>query len=472
VRRALVVLAAVLGLAPLGCHGDTKPAASRPPDSSAPPVEARVDLGELPQCRSMHGRIEKDTACGTLDVPLARRGHGSGRVRLPYAVRSLGRAPHGVLVMLSGGPGQPGTVGVVEPEDDAELRRALRGYRLVGLEQRGTGDGALRCPALQRAIGTSDLRIPPPGAAAACARALGRRRAFYSTADTVEDIDALRRALGARRITLMGTSYGTFVAERYALAHPDHVQRLVLDSVVPQEGVSLLVPTVLPAIPGALRDACRPRCGVDAGRLVAGAVARSSAARSVGLLDALVALSVFDPTFPGVLGALKADAAGRPGRLDRLIAQVARGEDAPASVLSQGLHAATLCAESPAPWGGPATPLAGRAAAVRRGLSRLRPADLRPFDRRTVAANGLLRTCLKWPPTSPPPKVDTAGTIAAPALVLSGTRDLSTPRAWARRELRHLPDGRLVKVPRAGHSALSDDPTGVAHRALSRFLAG
>jgi pimeloyl-ACP methyl ester carboxylesterase len=68
----------------------------------------------------------------------------------------------------------------------------------------------------------------------------GAARWFFSTADTVEDLDALRRALKAPRIALDGTSYGTYVAQRYALAHPDSVSRLILDSVVPVEGVNLL----------------------------------------------------------------------------------------------------------------------------------------------------------------------------------------------------------------------------------------
>src|SRR5919201_480980 len=98
------------------------------------------------------------------------------------------------------------------------------------LDQRGTGAGALRCPALQRAAGASDLTVPPPSAIDSCARTIGPARAFYTTADTVADLDQLRRALGARQWTLDGVSYGTFVAERYALAHPGQVKRLVLDS--------------------------------------------------------------------------------------------------------------------------------------------------------------------------------------------------------------------------------------------------
>ena len=87
--------------------------------------------------------------------------------------------------------------------------------------------------------------LGPDAAARRGRETTARRRSatsggFFTTADTVEDLDALRRALGERKLALDGTSYGTYVAQRYALAHPDNVSRLVLDSVVPADGISLL----------------------------------------------------------------------------------------------------------------------------------------------------------------------------------------------------------------------------------------
>ncbi|HEX4246393.1 MAG TPA: alpha/beta hydrolase, partial [Pseudonocardia sp.] len=76
----------------------------------------------------------------------------------------------------------------------------------------------------------------PPGAVTACARDLGADRRFYSTASTVADLDTLRAALGVATVSLDGASYGTFVAERYAMTYPDRVPR-VLDSVVPHDGL-------------------------------------------------------------------------------------------------------------------------------------------------------------------------------------------------------------------------------------------
>ncbi len=51
-------------------------------------------------------------------------------------------------MLLTGGPGQPGVPFVSRLA--GRLGPALRGYRLVMFDQRGTGAGALNCPALQR----------------------------------------------------------------------------------------------------------------------------------------------------------------------------------------------------------------------------------------------------------------------------------------------------------------------------------
>src|SRR5262249_58276428 len=54
-----------------------------------------------------------------------------------------------------------------------------------------------------------------------------------------------------------GVSYGTRHALAYAAAHPAHVSRLVLDSVVPLDSSeSFRLPT-LHAVPQAVRDLCR-----------------------------------------------------------------------------------------------------------------------------------------------------------------------------------------------------------------------
>ena len=88
------------------------------------------------------------------------------------------------------------------------------------LDQRGTGANALRCPVLQEQVGTTDFDVPTADAVRDCGDAIGADRRFYSTSDTVADLEMLRTALGVESWTLDGVSYGSYVAERYLIEHP------------------------------------------------------------------------------------------------------------------------------------------------------------------------------------------------------------------------------------------------------------
>src|SRR5262245_15180486 len=222
--------------------------------------------------------------CSTLVVPLDHSGAVAGTLRLQVAASTNTHARRGVLLFLAGGPGQPAVSFVKRVEQ--RLAPVAGAYRLVVLDQRGTGAGALECPALQRAMGFSDLKPPPAAAVRACGASIGPKRRFYGTDDVVADLDLLRQALGARRWSLDGVSYGSFVAERYALAYPGHVNRLVLDSVVPHEGVDPLSTTEMQAVGRVLRDVCGNACVADLAAVIR--------ARHNGpvLLDRLTLLSI------------------------------------------------------------------------------------------------------------------------------------------------------------------------------------
>jgi pimeloyl-ACP methyl ester carboxylesterase len=415
--------------------------------------------------------FEPGFTCATLVVPLDHGGQAEGSLRLAVGYTSSAAAPRGVLVFLSGGPGQPGIPFLERVQ--SRVGSDIRGYRLVMFDQRGTGAGALKCPVLQSVAGASDLVVPPPDAIQACAGAIGPPRRYYTTSETAADIDALRKAFRVQKLTLDGVSYGTFVAERYALAYPQHVARLVLDSVVPQQGVDATYLGALQATARVLRSACAEQhCVFDPARDVATIVRTQHDGPE--LLDALVAESVGFPSFADVLEVLHAAARGNLGPLNRFFAAVHRGDAAPAPILSQGLHEAALCVELGPPWD-PAASSAARRLSVTRAVAHLTPAQLYPWDRATALGNGLAVGCERWPATRPPavPTGNVSGELPrVPVLLFSGERDLSTPLAWGREEAAKAPDGRLVVVPRAGHSVQLRKTNVGAREMLGRFLNG
>jgi pimeloyl-ACP methyl ester carboxylesterase len=375
------------------------------------------------------------------------------------------------LLFIVGGPGFAAMPFL--PRVVSRLGPALAGYQLVMFDERGTGAGALRCPALQHAAGSSDLVVVSPGVVAACAESIGPARRYFTTPETVADIEQLRVALGASRLTLDGFSYGTYVVERYALTYPERVARIVLDSVIPQQGWDPLYLAGIQATARVLRSVCaQQRCTWDPAMDLRAVVRAHHDGPQ--LLDALVAESVSDPTnFGGALQALHAAAAGHRQRLDRFLDNVREGERASAEQISQGLHQSTACLSLSAPWDPTAT-TAERASLVARTVAGLSEADVFPYDRATASGNGLVQGCLAWPPTPPPALSDgdaAARLPAVPALLLAGDRDLSTPLAGAQDEAAQASDGRLVTFRGAGHAVqlLARDLTAV-RRTLAQFL--
>ncbi len=410
--------------------------------------------------------------CSTLAVPLDRTGRVPGALRLNVAVSDNATASRGVLLFLTGGPGQPGVPSATRISQ--RLAPVLDAYRLVLVDQRGTGAAAIQCPRLQAQVGWSDIARPTSAAVRDCAKGLGRTLGFYSTHDTVEDLDALRRALGVRRWTLDGVSYGTFVATRYAVAHPGAVKALVLDSVLPHVDPQADDSLYLVGLQGTarvLRASCAElRCGSDPAAEIDWLVRHG--VDSVSLFDAIVTYEFVDPSYQGLLTALHEARNGNRGSLISLIAQMHQRSSAPTELFSAGLHAATLCADLRLPWG-TATNLAERRRLLDRRVQQLPDRAFFPYDRATAKENGLTATCLYWPATpavaSPPAS---SKLPPVPTLLLNGDHDLSTPLAWAREEARRAPRGKLVIVPGASHSIQSRERGDAGRRAVQAFLLG
>jgi pimeloyl-ACP methyl ester carboxylesterase len=407
--------------------------------------------------------------CAYLEVPLDRRGSVPDRLRLKVAMADNADAPRGVLLLLSGGPGQPGVPFFQLLRES--LTGALTDYRLVMIDQRGTGETAVQCPQLQSEVGSSDVRVAGPDAVRACAESLGERRNFYTSAETVADLDDLRSALGIRSWTLDGVSYGTFVAQRYALTHPHRVRRLVLDSVVRQDNADPLYVAALARSGEVLRTACREQaCPSDPARDLADALRRTG--RAVDMLDMLIILSIIDPTLTNpnfaLLDRLRAAGAGDAGPITELLDAFSVPDDAPPELYSAGLHLATLCADiRDMPWGDSTAPLSGRDRAVRRAVARIPAGATWPFAQQVAGQQGIIANCRHWPPSRPIPRTPFQR-MTMPALLLSGDRDLSTPVRWAEEQESLMSNGKLVVVPGAGHSVQRRSAEGA--REAVRFL--
>ena len=407
-----------------------------------------------------------DFTCSTLRVPLDHTRPSGRSLDLAVASADNTEAPRGVLLFLTGGPGQPGIPFVRKVV--TTLAPVLDDYRLVMFDQRGTGTNALVCPQLQRQLGDSDLFVPTGKAVRECADRVGDDRRFYSSADTVADIDLLRNALGVPSLAIDGVSYGTYVAERYAIAHPDRVTRLVLDSVVPHDGIDPFLTVPLHAAARVLRDVCADRqCPGDPATDLAAVVRARHDGSDV--LNTITIMEFVSSDYDGVPEALHAAAEGDMQPLERMIAGVRRGVQVPAKELSQGLHASTLCADGVWPWGSLAVPVPDRADDVGRAAAGLDPATLWPFDLATARGNGILATCLGWPQTAvatPPlgalPRV--------PVLLLGGERDLSTPLEWLRQEAAATPGAQVVVVPNATHGVQTRATNDQGRQAVYDFL--
>src|SRR3954462_2142156 len=305
--------------------------------------------------------------CATMRVPLDRSGQTPGTIGIKVAREDRPVRGGKIFISLSGGPGQ-GAVGTA-PFVEQALGPSLRNHRLVVLDQRGTGDsGVLRCPKLQHSRLLNPFTAP---LAAQCAADLGPTRDFYATADTAADMEQMRQELGVDKIAIKGTSYGTYVGQEYARRYPEHVERLILDSVVGPDGVDAFLVDSWKALPRILREQCgNGACrGIttdpvgDAQTLAARLEAaplhgtivdgrgRRHATRlgAVGLVSLLVARDLNSHLRAALPAAIKSGVDGDPAPLLRLL-QAGIGPRLGFKDLSYGLNAATTCSDTALPY--------------------------------------------------------------------------------------------------------------------------
>ncbi|AXB47634.1 alpha/beta hydrolase [Amycolatopsis albispora] len=179
--------------------------------------------------------------CATLRVPLDyREPHGERiDVRVSRIPARKPEARHGVLLLIPGGPGSSGLNRPSTLDIPAEVRDR---FDLVGFDPRGVGKSTpISCALSPEDNGKT---MPWPDAdggieanvvqgeriAEACAEHGGPVLRHINTPNEVRDLDRLRQALGERKLSYWGLSYGTYVGAVYATMFPQHTDRVVLDS--------------------------------------------------------------------------------------------------------------------------------------------------------------------------------------------------------------------------------------------------
>ncbi|MGW1533759.1 alpha/beta hydrolase [Streptomyces aureus] len=212
---------------------------------------AGIRFGSCPK----EEHLPSSLRCGTVTVPLDYAVPDGRRIRLTVSrIKATGKDPHdakhsvprqGALVYNPGGPGASGMffplIGYLP-----EWKRIGAAYDLVGYAPRGVGRSApLSCrdplhpakPLLESPAVPSEAfkkaRIAEAKAyARGCARRSGAALRHYTSLNNARDLEVLRAALGERRLTYMGASYGTYFGALYATLFPSHVRRMVFDSAV------------------------------------------------------------------------------------------------------------------------------------------------------------------------------------------------------------------------------------------------
>ncbi|WP_369357522.1 alpha/beta hydrolase [Streptomyces sp. cg2] len=194
-------------------------------------------------CERPGGPVRQE--CAELPVPLDYRDPAGPWITLAVSrVRSdRPAARRGTLLVIPGGPGGSGISRLAQK--GAALQREMAGaYDLVGFDPRGVGgstkagcglDAGDRELVTLRSWPAADGGIEENVArsrriAEACARNGGALVRSMSTANEVRDIERLRQALGERKLSAWGASYGTYVAAVYAQKYPERTDRWVLDS--------------------------------------------------------------------------------------------------------------------------------------------------------------------------------------------------------------------------------------------------
>ncbi len=200
----------------------------------------------VPSTRSIRWRrCSGGGQCGELAVPRDYAQPNGPTIKVAV-LRYPATHPKERIGPLLVNPGGPGASAVQFLRDDLSIFPAsLRNrFDLVAVDSRGTGatipvdchadldavnavDNTPNTPAEQQHIADVAKQL-----AAGCEERSGAILPYVSTQSSARDLDQVRAALGAPKLTYVGYSYGTYLGALYANFFPDRVRAFVLDGAV------------------------------------------------------------------------------------------------------------------------------------------------------------------------------------------------------------------------------------------------
>jgi pimeloyl-ACP methyl ester carboxylesterase len=190
-----------------------------------------------------------DYECATARVPLDYDQPQGPKTRVALArVRAQGPdARIGTLFLNPGGPGGSGVDLIFGGYGDYMSGRLDGRFDIVGFDPRGVGRSEpLHCFPSESAffawwtfpyLPYEPAQEPPfyrdlASLANRCFARGDRIIRHMSTGDVARDLDLLRQAVGDKRLSFVGWSYGSYIGNTYANLFPDRVRAIVIDGVL------------------------------------------------------------------------------------------------------------------------------------------------------------------------------------------------------------------------------------------------
>lgn len=440
--------------------------ASAPAGKSPPPRHWQLGTLKLTSCELPHFLSGATTAawCSDFDVaenPAQPEGRHIG-LHLAVIRSDAGKPAADLVVMLAGGPGEAATQAFA---DTAVYAGVLKHHDVLLLDQRGTGgSNPLSCKETAEALRAQapESDVPSPDEirkrVASCLTEVQKKAdpRYYTTTIAVDDLEKVRRALGALPFDLIGVSYGTRVAQQYLMRHSDAVRGAVLDSPAPNqlilgEGFAASLESALkrdfadcsaaPACKKAFNDPMQTlyklRDGLRANpREVIFRDPRTfeSVTRKVtpGSLVGVVRLFAYEPETAALLP-LSIDAAEH-GDFTPLLGQQRLLDADLAGDINGGMGMSVICSED---------------------ADELRE---QPQDADTMLGNLLVAQiraqCGVWPHGAMPADFHVPLRSDTPILILSGSRDPVTPPKYGEDLMQGLSNARHLVLKGQGHAVL------------------